>query len=675
MKNNHALFLLVALIFVLNACSFAGDASTPLLVSTTGPAPLQEPQAGATSTSESAPTDVVTPTPSVLWPTNHITVNNVNIIQRLQSWGQGRVDDVFQNADSDYLVVFGAGTVTVYQAGTLTQLYQVSGVQAVAVSFSANVLVTTYQGLPGKETPIKIHDLKSGEVRAEVSHKLDRYFTYASDDVQRARNEGQLDVTGLALSPDGNILVAGFGDGRLEAWDIKAAPVQVTRQQYEFGPSPISFSPSGKNLLVGSLMLYQFPEMKLIQKWQSFGVVPIMPDQRTMLVAEETHIFQVDITTGEELATIPIGTSIQGLKLSGDGKKLWVYTYEVDQDTYHHYRRALSVPEWEVVEEKKEVGALNRFDPDARPPFTEIGHIPALEGVDIVNGNIIAWGMYGNVPFWWTPVDDTVSVVQVPEEAAHFFHYQDQSLLTCEAGNVSIWDTGGQTTTIKLKELTDCDRIAMNNQGDTIAVAAGPDIWFTNPDNTRSRYLQESAQSFSRLTFSQDDSVFAAGTVANYQVPGDIFFWNGTVGYPISRALFPEDKTKNPKPGEVILERDAADIRDVLISGDNSLAVTFSENIRIWDIQTGKQTGFIPYDEGAVTWVGAISPDKSLLVLGDRNGQLHFWDLEKMVEISVLADNSFLVHKGSISSIIFNREGTAMLTAGEDGKVYLWGIP
>src|SRR5688572_12063230 len=503
MKYKHALFLLATLIFVLNACSFAGDASTPVVASATGPGPLQETQAGATSTSESAPTDVVTPTPSVLWPTNHITVNNVNSIQRLQSWGQGRVDEVFQNVDSDYLVVFGAGTATVYQAGTFTQLYQVSSVQAVAVSFSTKVLVTTYQGLPGKETPIKIHNLESGEVRAEVSHKLDRYFTYASEDVQRARNEGQPDVTGLALSPDGTVLVAGFGDGRLEAWDITGTPAQVTRQQYEFGPSPISFSPSGKNLLVGNLMLYQFPEMKLVRKWQAFGAAPIMPDRQTMLVAEGTNIFQVDITTGEELATIPVGNSIQQIKLSGDGKKLWVYTYEVDRDTHSFYRQALSVPEWEVVEEKKEVRAFSSLvNPDARPLFTEIGHIPALEGANIVNGNIIAWGKYGNLPFWWTSADGTVSMIQVPEEVAHFFHYQDQSLLTCEKGNISFWDVTGQTKTIELKELTDCDRVAMNNTGDTVAVADGPDIWFTNLDNTQTRYLQESDQSFSKLTFS-----------------------------------------------------------------------------------------------------------------------------------------------------------------------------
>ena len=123
------------------------------------------------------------------------------------------------------------------------------------------------------------------------------------------------------------------------------------------------------------------------------------------------------------------------------------------------------------------------------------------------------------------------------------------------------------------------------------------------------------------------------------------------------------------------MERDAADVLNLLISADNTMGITFTENIRIWDISTGKQKGFIPYVDNAFTQTGAISPDQTLLVLGDENGQLHFWDLQKMTGVAVLAKKFINAHTGPVNAIAFNHEGTAILTAAEDGIVRLWGIP
>jgi len=55
-------------------------------------------------------------------------------------------------------------------------------------------------------------------------------------------------VTGVAFSPDGNLLAAGYGDGTVQLWDPAAGQPAGAALQAGSGVRGVAFSPDGKFL-------------------------------------------------------------------------------------------------------------------------------------------------------------------------------------------------------------------------------------------------------------------------------------------------------------------------------------------------------------------------------------------------------------------------------------------
>ncbi|HEX2906063.1 MAG TPA: SH3 domain-containing protein [Phototrophicaceae bacterium] len=74
----------------------------------------------------------------------------------------------------------------------------------------------------------------------------------------------------------------------------------------------------------------------------------------------------------------------------------------------------------------------------------------------------------------------------------------------------------------------------------------------------------------------------------------------------------------------------------------------------------------LPFDQ-SLNFI--FSADGSLLVLGDRIGNIHLWDSQTGQEVALLQG-----HTGAISQLTLNRAGTRLYSAGEDGRLFIWGL-
>ena len=66
----------------------------------------------------------------------------------------------------------------------------------------------------------------------------------------------------------------------------------------------------------------------------------------------------------------------------------------------------------------------------------------------------------------------------------------------------------------------------------------------------------------------------------------------------------------------------------------------------------------------------AFAPDGLLLVAGDANGGLHFWDMEGEALLF-----SFAAHTSVVQALIFSPDGLALATVDGEGILRVWGVP
>lgn len=99
--------------------------------------------------------------------------------------------------------------------------------------------------------------------------------------------------------------------------------------------------------------------------------------------------------------------------------------------------------------------------------------------------------------------------------------------------------------------------------------------------------------------------------------------------------------------------------------------------IRLWDLQAGEEIRLLdrlsykvrgsslPVRIGCI----AFSPDESLLVTGEVDGMIRFWDMATGVQIA-----AFQGHRGEVNTLDFNLGGTQFISGGQDGTLRLWNI-
>ena len=115
-------------------------------------------------------------------------------------------------------------------------------------------------------------------------------------------------------------------------------------------------------------------------------------------------------------------------------------------------------------------------------------------------------------------------------------------------------------------------------------------------------------------------------------------------------------------PGAGTPEGDAA--RENL--GRLAASVSEDGSLRLWDLQSGEQTGLRRLE--AVAYRVAWSPDGRLLATGDEAGQLCLWDTGAKEQLACLETGH-----GRVLALVFSPGSRWLATAGDDGRIRTWG--
>lgn len=97
------------------------------------------------------------------------------------------------------------------------------------------------------------------------------------------------------------------------------------------------------------------------------------------------------------------------------------------------------------------------------------------------------------------------------------------------------------------------------------------------------------------------------------------------------------------------------------------LAVMSSIGIWLYDVKTGKELALYPVELDHVRWRLAFKPNSNILVCGDRNGVIHFWDI-----LAKKAIKKYTGHAYRITCISFNSDGSVLASGSGDETVRLW---
>jgi WD40 repeat protein len=655
-----ALNPLLALALTLSAC-------TPGTVGSEATRTVQQIPSAVETTVKTVPTltAIPSPTPSP-WSQTKLTPGNANQIAQLSLWGRGRVGRVQQINDGGTLVVQTPLGVYVYKRPDATPFLYIEKARIFAISNDEKLLATGFD-----TGTTKIWDLESSQVVQTITH---HEADYLLPSMVTGKNREQWlsildlhDIQAMTFAPDDAELAIGYSDGYIETWKPggDGPSLSIKSGFITAPPQAIRFSPDKTRIIVISGISYPDPQTRReismnerITFWDTsdaslvgylndpgdFASKPFLTDGKTLITTGAGYIRLWDIETGKETRHIGTNMEIGDLSYSADESRITI-TGTMNGKLVRQTRR---FPAGSLIEQEA-------FAP--APASTEIedflfaaGHYPSLTGVGAVGDQALrAWGPIPSGAYWWDIPGNQVTKIDLADVQNPTFHPADESIAWCQKGIVYIRSSDGKIEPIDFPTHKQCEGVALSPRKDYVAVWTGTRISVLKLSSFDSWDLVGQRRNVNVISFSDDGSLVASGSFAPQGGSSEITFWQTGSADMISR------------PNRL----DRTDILHIVISPDNTFAISVGDKLRIWNIADGRN--LINID--ALATCAALSPDGTLLASGGYNGTLHIWSTSDGAEIA-----SIDAHRDKISDITFTPDGAGIVTVSLDGTLRVWGI-
>ncbi len=217
--------------------------------------------------------------------------------------------------------------------------------------------------------------------------------------------------------------------------------------------------------------------------------------------------------------------------------------------------------------------------------------------------------------------------------------------------NLRLWEVESGKLLGKVNCSATVNCIVWSADGKTIAAGHGNEIGLFSRDLKLERQLTGHKEYIQRLVFAGNLLVSASGDKTRavwdpvegkklHVLDGPVE-WNGVT------AVSPDGK---------------------LAAGDFALFIgekSYRSLLAVWDIETGKRLHELP---GSGTLAVAFAPD-GVLVSGDSDGRLRFWDVVKGKEL-----RKWCAHEGSVASLAFTADGKTLASGGSDRRLRFWDL-
>jgi WD40 repeat protein/transcriptional regulator with XRE-family HTH domain len=473
------------------------------------------------------------------------------------------------------------------------------------------------------------HTVQGDEVlEAAASHPYPMRHFIGHDDA----------VYGVAMSPDGRLVLTGSWDATARLWDAATEHELHVLAGHEGPVQGVAFSADGKLAITGS-----FDATARIWSVSTGGLVRILSGHEDVVVG---------------VAFSPDGSlAVTG---SGDGTaRLWDATDGAElRRLVGHEGKVLNVamsPDGRSVLTGSEDGTARLWD-------ARTGDVKRV--IRVASGPV--WGVAfspdgGSV---LTGSDDRVARLWDPgtgREIQRFEGHSDvvNSVAVSPDGLTIL--TGSNDNTVRLYDIGSGELIATvgTHTAPVIYAAFSPDgrailtggldrsafLWDASPEPFLPTYAGHDGDVID-AAFSPDGRLVAT---ASDDMSARI--WNADSGVPVATLA-----------GHASPQFSLA-----FSPGGSTLATTGgpANTARIWDLPTGVERLLLRGHSGVVTDI-AYSPDGRQVITSSIDGSARLWDASTGRAIRAFSDH------GEVFAAAFSPDGTAVLTGGLDGTAVLW---
>ena len=504
-------------------------------------------------------------------------------------------------------------------------------------------------------------------------------------------------IRSIAVSPDGNMLIAGGVDNTIYRWDVTTGqPIGEPLTGHTGLVNSVAFSPDGH--LIASASADNTVRLWDADTGQPIGdplsghsgavwSVAFSPDGKTLASAgADTTIILWDVESHD----------MQGQPLTGHQDIVFSLAFSPDGKILASGSGDSTIRLWNVATEQP-IG-----DPLEAPNWVLSLTFSATTGL------LASTGADDNVTFWDTATGEQLNVVQTGHE-----NYV-RSLTFSPDGRY--FATGSQDGTIRLWDARSGDAIGQPLQahssevwsisfipGHNVIASAGADgnviLW--NIDNTQplSRTLIGHSDDVLSLTFSPDGTLLVSGggNLSNNDADNTVRVWNldtdeikdtddSHLRYVSSVAFSPDGQTVASGSADQTIhlwniDSDAIKVMNIpersdwvalAFSPDGKLLASGSDDGKIyfWDVTSGQLQGepLVGHTAGVLSL--AFSPDGKLLASGSDDYTIIVWDVANRQPLY----DPLVGHNDSVTSVAFSPDGQRLASGGHDETIRLWDV-
>jgi WD40 repeat protein len=462
----------------------------------------------------------------------------------------------------------------------------------------------------------------------------------------------QLQLTSVALAPDGKTVLTGNYDGTARLWDLRTGKIIHifgTPEEHYNAILSTALSSDGKFAAMGFYdgvvtvwNLQSGMELYTISLDSQVSKIAYAPDGETFLTATLTAVQLWDASSGKLLATFdannaaftPDGKMIIGLKNTPTSVKIQLWDAE-SQILLH------ISPEYEQITSVS-------YTPDGSAVL--IGHVDGTADLYDLHSDKLLQEFPGN-----TLHTNVVSAMTYSPDG--------QTILTASwDGSAKLWDS--QTGVLLRTVGTTSGGIAFSPDSKTVLtsdigqLASGGLV--PNTVSGGGAQLWDVSSGALIRTFKQSDGVASVA----FAPDGKTIL---TGGGSIARLW-------DVQSGEILHElKTNGDAKILLVAyapGGDILFIGGYGVAELWDARSGQRLRTFPQPVEYITSV-AFSPDGKTVLTAEWNGRVKVWNVQSGTLLYTLA---WLTVNGE-TRVAYLPDGKTALTSSWDGLLQLWNVP
>ncbi|AUX42963.1 WD repeat-containing protein [Sorangium cellulosum] len=446
-------------------------------------------------------------------------------------------------------------------------------------------------------------------------------------------------VMACAIAPDGQRIVSASDDGALKLWDLTTGQLLWTIRGHSGRISSCVFSPDGERIAStshdGKLKIWNSAKGQLVSTFrcrQTVNSCAISPDGKRIVAACGNNLKVWDFDAGQRLFTIQGHSgSVNSCAISPDGRRI---VSASDDGTLKVWDMATGKALSTVRSNSRRLFTC-AISPDGQRALSTSRS--TVDVLDLETGQLL-FVLQGHS-------DDVIACVFSPDG--------QRIVSASDDGTLKVWnlETGRPPSALRghTDEINAC---AISPDGQRIASASEDGtlrIW--NPTTGRLlSTIEEGDETVRACAFSPDGQRVAYASTAS---PDRLMIYDPAAGQPLST-----------------LQGHSEWINSCSFSPDGRRFVSASDDrtLKVWDLATGRLLSTLKGHSDSVTFC-AISADGRSIASASFNGILKVWDLATGRLLSTLKG-----HSEGVWACAFSPDGRRIVSASVDETLKVWDV-